>query len=405
MHSSHNLDQDFEMIHQLLKYNHKVAFYASGCCSSLTGWLGLYPGSSKILIEARNLTSRGSIQAVIGKKPEKYVDPSVSILLAKNAYLNAQKSLYLQEGSLTNIRPNDIIGIGITGALKTLEPKKGNHRAYLSIIDSKNILTYHIHLDKEKRSREEEDIFLSENVLNTVMNRDRGEPTLIGKTFPDDKITRLETTDTYSYFFPMLNQDIRNIIFLPNGEQLVDIVLENCAVLPGSFNPIHKGHIGLAHKVMNDLSLKSDQIIFELSVLNADKGVISEEEIQKRIKEINSLGHIAMISMKPLYCLKNSFLRNGYFILGADTYQRLINVKYYKNSRDQMLADLLGFVNHNNKLLVAPRLDPINGNLLKLEELEVPNILQGFVESVTFREDISSTEIREKLRQQANHEK
>lgn len=39
-----------------------------------------------------------------------------------------------------------------------------------------------------------------------------------------------------------------------------------------------------------------------------------------------------IVSNRPLFKDKNVFLRNGAFVIGADTYKRLIDTKYYNNS-------------------------------------------------------------------------
>ena len=57
--------------------------------------------------------------------------------------------------------------------------------------------------------------------------------------------------------------------------EALNLDLENCTVLCGSFNPIHDGHeklIEAAHKISG-----KDRMVFELTVNNVDKGSIDEE--------------------------------------------------------------------------------------------------------------------------------
>lgn len=51
-----------------------------------------------------------------------------------------------------------------------------------------------------------------------------------------------------------------------------------------------------------------------------------------------------IISNKPLFKDKNIFLKNGAFAIGADTYKRLIDVKYYNNSIPERDISFIKFI-------------------------------------------------------------
>ena len=146
-----------------------------------------------------------------------------------------------------------------------------------------------------------------------------------------------------------------NIIFTPNGKILYNLQLEKSAIVSGSFNPLHQAHVEMGEKALKDMGIGTpdNKLFFELSVMNPDKGLIEQEEIRKRIAGIIEKKKNAMISMKPFFYTKNAFSQNGYFIMGADTYKRLVNTKYYGNSREQMVISLSDFTKCNNTLVVA----------------------------------------------------
>lgn len=58
--------------------------------------------------------------------------------------------------------------------------------------------------------------------------------------------------------------------------------MQSCAkvVLPGSFNPLHKGHTGMMEAACQALSLDPhEDAVYELAVANADKGTIPLDEV------------------------------------------------------------------------------------------------------------------------------
>jgi len=129
-------------------------------------------------------------------------------------------------------------------------------------------------------------------------------------------------------------------------------------------------------------------------VSNADKGVFEKEMVLKRIENINSLGWNVMITQIPYFSDKNVYLKNGYFILGTDTFKRLIDTKYYEDSYEIMVGKLGEFRKRNNKIVFASRLDAATGKVMTIEDLKVPQILKNITIEIEFRLDISSSEIR-----------
>lgn len=56
-------------------------------------------------------------------------------------------------------------------------------------------------MEKNARSREEEDYFLSENILKILVEKEGTKPELVGKIFDGDSIEELEDKNTYNYLF------------------------------------------------------------------------------------------------------------------------------------------------------------------------------------------------------------
>ena len=73
-------------------------------------------------------------------------------------------------------------------------------------------------------------------------------------------------------------------------------------MLPGSFNPLHKGHIGVLEEAAamqhlpRSTSIEDGLAVFEISMNNADKGVIDEEELRLRLRGFSDIGASVVIT-------------------------------------------------------------------------------------------------------------
>jgi len=394
-----------ETLLKLLSSELKLSLYVSGGCSSILGWLTLFPGSSKVVAETRNPYARSAIINTLGYEPSTYVGSEVSRDFALKAFTNTQRYLYSDSEDDLHFRQERILGVGITGALKSNYMRKGKHHAFVSLVDQKKYITYYILLDKDQRTREEEDYFIGYNVLNIINNPLTENPVLIGNVLANDQITVVETKPTIDLLLSQLSSSIMNIVFLPGGKILVDQIVKKCVILPGSFNPVHEGHVTLGEVAARKCGVDKSNVIFELSALNADKGLIAKEEIEKRVEMIVDRGFGAMITHKPFFYAKNDYLKEGFFVVGADTYKRIVNTKYYNNSRDIMISKLSEFEKNKNTLVVAPRLNSETNKVETLKDFEIPDVLKPFVSELEhFRRDVSSTEIRKKLQEKERNE-
>ena len=77
-------------------------------------------------------------------------------------------------------------------------------------------------------------------------------------------------------------------------------------------------------------------MIFEMSVHNCDKGEINETNILKRIKQFESRGFNLLLTNQPLFFEKTESLKSCCFVLGYDTFIRLIDLKYYNSDEEQL---------------------------------------------------------------------
>ncbi len=158
---------------------------------------------------------------------------------------------------------------------------------------------------------------------------------------------------------------------------------------PGSWNPLHSGHLEVAHHVEKKYGVAP---VFAISRNTYDKGTISEEEINRRAKQFQCIGREYIFSDKVSFVEKSTIRtrEESYFITGYDTIKRVDDPKYYFNSIEEKNRCLKIIYLNSWKFLVFPR----NG---KLKEDLSPEITKLCIFQDDFKEiDISSTEIRNK---------
>lgn len=124
------------MIRKLFDSGYKMSMYTTGCNSSLLSWLTLEPGASKCVIELRNAYSYGAAGSLLPNEPKSWISEPVSYHFAQSAYLQALKyELKEAKGDIQHVKSDKVLAVGVTGAIKTNREKKGDHKAYISLMD------------------------------------------------------------------------------------------------------------------------------------------------------------------------------------------------------------------------------------------------------------------------------
>lgn len=337
------------------------------------------------------------------RKETSYASERMAIELSKSAYRKA---------ACLSSFGTPVMGVGITCALATDRMRRGDDKIFVSVYGPKNRLqTYSLILEKGSRSRLEEDILASDLALKAIA-REMG--------IVDDPQELLQTCDIRSHDVIesnthfILGNDIEKDIVSDAVERLaggfaetvefsggyvyVNAPRPNRMYLPGSFNPLHEGHKKLLQAA--EARYPGKEGAFELSIMNADKGMLTHEEIVHRVKQFTAQRLPVVLTKAPLFTTKSELFPGSTFVVGYDTATRLVQQRYYGSEAD-MIVQFAKLAQLQCNFIVAGRVERSTGRYFTLDDVEIPDILDNLANFLPlspdeFRVDISSTEIRER---------
>ncbi|MBA0798846.1 hypothetical protein Gohar_009400, partial [Gossypium harknessii] len=254
---------------------------------SALGLLMSVPGASNTVLEAVVPYSRMSMIQLLAKIPAKYCSQQTADEMALLAYNRALK--LSSPGS-------PVLGVGFTGSLATTHPKQGDHRFHLSTRTSDRHWASTVTLLKGLRSRDQEEKVSSYFLLKAIANACK-----VSSTF-DSELTESDVVaDECERFFDE-DKELEQLI---NGQICFKVypfssgMYGNCfaetdksngdrkIILPGSFNPLHDGHLKLLEAAT---SICGDGYpCFELSAINADKPPLSIPQIKERVMQFGKI--------------------------------------------------------------------------------------------------------------------
>jgi len=360
----------------------KAALAITGGGSGAVGELLRVPGGSRLLIEAQVPYDERALATFLGSVPAQACSSDTAIAMAQSA--RARAARLVPAGT-------DLVGLGATAALVSDRPRRGEHRFHIAFANAASIAHCTCVLAKGRRDRgAEEDLVSRAIVLWLARACGIAAPSPRSVLDADEHYTETVVA-AVDRIDQLLAGEHDRVTVQPDGQMMLSAP-QPFVLFPGSFNPMHDGHVLLA-RVAEEL--RQQPLAFEISVANVDKPTLAGETVRHRLAQFAWKSPVEL-TRAPTFLDKSRLFPSTTFVIGADTAERLVAPKYYGDDELRMHVALEEIANTGSSFLVAVRIDAV-GRVRALNDIPVPRRYADLFTEIPehrFRVDTSSSEIR-----------
>jgi hypothetical protein len=376
-----------QLISALHGSGHKAVLAITGGGSGAVGELLRVPGGSRLLIEAQIPYDERALAAFLGFAPAQASSADTAIAMAQAA--RARAARLMPAGT-------DLVGLGATAALVSDRPRKGEHRFHIAFANAAGIAHCTGVMAKGRRDRgAEEDLVSRAIVLWLARACGVAAPGIVALSprslldadehYAETAVAAMDPIDR------LVAGELHRVTVQPDGQMMLSAP-PPLVLFPGSFNPLHEGHVLLA-RVAEEL--RQQPLAFEISVTNVDKPPLAAETVRRRLAQFAGKSPVEL-TRAPTFVEKSRLFPGTTFVVGADTVERLFVPKYYGDDEARMFDALDEIADSGCSFLVAVRIDAA-GRVRALNDIPVPPRyadLFAEIPELRFRFDTSSSEIR-----------
>ena len=359
---------------------HRVVLAITGGGSQAISELLVVPGASSTVLEAAVPYSTLALAGMLGGECEQACSLKTSRALAMIAFERARKLSASDDSS-------HLIGLSCTASLSTNRNKRGSRRAFVAFQTEWCTETASIDLNETVEDREVEERIVADIVLNQLSAACGMDQRLDVGLEPERCHVERAVAETEWRALLLRQQKQVLVGQVPRTSENPPLV-----IFPGAFNPRHDGHLQMADFAARRFSRRID---YELSVANVDKPLLDYSSIANRVAQFKSDENL-WLTWAPTFVEKASCFPGAVFVVGADTIERIANVRYYENDTHACAKAIENIVDLGCRFLVFGRV--VSGSFWTLSQMNLPRDLMDVCEEVdetAFRNDASSSAIRQ----------
>ena len=375
------------LIERLTEQGRRVVLVSSGGGSAAIATLVGTPGASAVVLEGLVPYAREAVDDLLGGSQESYCSARTARRLAVAAWQRAARL-----SGVANTPTSACLGAAVTASLRTVMPKRGQHRLFAATHSLDATRVAELVLEKGARSRADEEVVAAATLLAAVADASGGDGNLpTGLLRPGEQVihTRAEPPAPWRE----LAAGQRQVVAAASTADAVP--RPGSLVFPGSFDPLHDGHRQMAALAAE---IAERPVAYELSITNVDKPTLDWIELRDRTAQFAAGTDDQpqlWLTRAATFLEKLAVFPQSTFVMGADTYVRLADPRYYGGSADAARAAVRRIATEARGLIVFGRVKA--GVFQDPAQLDVPEELRAvtyFVSQREFRRDVSSTEIR-----------
>jgi len=368
----------------------RLVLVATGGGSAAIAQLVSTPGASEVVLEATVPYARAAIDELLGGPQESYCSPRTARRLAMAAWERARK-LAEAGGAEPGEAADRAVGAAVTAGLRTRRPKRGDHRVIVAVQTLRQTRVAELVLEMEARSRAEEELVAANCLLSEVAAAGG-----VSEAAAPPALTAVE--------------QVRHDICEPpaawrelfTGERCLAAAAEAAAgngqatpapgglIFPGAFDPLHEGHLLMA-RIAEEIAERP--LAYEISVTNVDKPQLDFIELRNRAAQFSD--RPLWFTRAATFLEKLAIFPGSTFVMGADTFVRLADPRYYGGSAAAPARAVKSVAARARGLIVFGRVR--DGVFQDAAAIDAPKALREvayFVSQREFRLDVSSTELR-----------
>jgi len=373
-------------------------FYVTGGGTELFPMLLARGGGSRTLLAGRIPYDANDFRAILGFDPGPIADARAARSLAMSAYRHALTI----RGDLP---PGSVFGLGASSKLSrgTDERAGRSHEVHAALQTGSITLSRSVTLPPGSDRAWEERI--NALLLLDLVARAKGVEAGIAFEAEGRCLARSSIVDEVgdaaecgvAGLPALLEGRSRRAVFDPGVGPGPDRDEPPTLILPGSFRPLHDGHLRMAAVAEGLVGARCD---FELSIFHPEKPPLDYLSIAARLRGFAGVAARLHLTDAPTYLDKARLFPGCTFVVGHDTALRIIDPRFYGGpaARDAVLAELEAL---GARFLAFGRVDA-SGRFRGIDgEQGHPPAVMGFlarcvrgVPEDAFRLDLSSTEVR-----------